>query len=300
MRVATRWLHGLGPKGATGAGLFYALAVSAPLGCSWPMPRQTPIDLADEICTNGGQWSLVNARFQPAGTKGARSLGVSIAVSGGDVLSDIALDSRPLRETRQAVQALKRSGYEILSIRSKPFHARRPLRGFRELDAEVRRLEETSRDRSVPHSFPPRVPRRRGLPEGSGPFSMATFERLRRDHGWTLQWVSAARKGPVTFIHAPAWSSGAWCGLFDDGDDRLLVLHVQLFPKKSSEPASGKEFLRLTRAFRERLEPLGYAAVKLRLRGPKRPLFAVFEKSVPGLSGARRERERLDRVLFGN
>ena len=129
---------------------------------------------------------------------------------------------------------------------------------------------------------------------------MTAFERLRRDHGWTLQWVSAARKGPVTFIHAPAWSSGAWCWLFDDGDDRLLGLHVQLVRKKSSDPASGKEFSRLTRAFRERLEPLGYTTVKLRFGGPKRPLFAVLEKGVRTLSGARRERWRIDRILFGN
>lgn len=127
---------------------------------------------------------------------------------------------------------------------------------------------------------------------------MAVFERLRRRHAWALEWISAGRKGPVSFVDAPAWLAGAWCWLMDDGDERMLEMHVQLFKKEPDDPAGAKDFARLTRAFQDRLEPLGYARVKI--RSPKKLLFAVFDKEVRTLAGARRERARLDRVLFGD
>jgi hypothetical protein len=85
----------------------------------------------------------------------------------------------------------------------------------------------------------------------------------------------------------------------DDGDDRWLDLHVQLFKLGTRRPATmDDDFARLTRAVRNRLSPLGYRALKL--RGAKSPHFAVFEKRVDTLSIARRERARLDEVVFGD
>ena len=84
----------------------------------------------------------------------------------------------------------------------------------------------------------------------------------------------------------------------DDEDNRRLELYVQVLqPHRNASPHQ-RELARLTRAVKDRLEPLGYAPLKV--RGPKRPPIAMFEKAVRGLAVARRERERLDRVLFGD
>jgi hypothetical protein len=227
---------------------------------------------------------------------GARSFGVSIAISRGAFWSDIALDSRPLRDARSAVGALKHSGYEILSIRSRPFHARRPIRGLRELDAEVRRLEALARDRKALSSFPSRVARPPGPLAGRGPFSMAALERLRSEHDWMMESVSVGREGSAPFLKAPACSIGARC--YGDRDERQLTVLVQLFERRPGESMTDEEFGRLDRAFRNRLKPLGYVAVKL--REPRAQHLAVLDKGVRTLPGARRERERLDRLLFGD
>ncbi len=258
--------------------------------------RQTPADLADEILTEGGPWSLSGARFWPLDSNAPGSFGVYIDVGEGELWSSVSLDSRP--ETRRAATVLRRSGYEILSVRSKPFHARRPLRGLRELDAEVRRLTTLSRDRTTIAAFPPRVLRQPGLPAGHGPFSTAAFNHLRHKRDWALEWVSVCRRGPATLVQAP-WAMGAWCLFLDDGDDRWVDLHVQLFKRGTLGPTTiDDDFARLTRAVRQRLGPLGYRP--LRLRGRMNTHFAVFEKRVDTLSIARRERARLDSVVFGD
>jgi hypothetical protein len=167
------------------------------------MAQPTPARLADEIRTDGGRWSLTFARFRPSSTPQPRAFYVSIGLSGGGIWTDVALDSRPSREARGAAEVLERSGYEILSVRSKPFHARRPLRGLRELNAEVRRLEALSRDSAALRSFPTRAPRTPGLPAGPARFSTVAFDRLRHEHGWTLECVSAGRKGSAPFANAP-------------------------------------------------------------------------------------------------
>jgi hypothetical protein len=73
---------------------------------------------------------------------------------------------------------------------------------------------------------------------------------------------------------------------------------VQVLHQGRAEAPSGGELARLTRAFRDRLEPLGYAPVKL--RGAMRQSLVMFDKGVRTLSEARRERERLDRVVFAD
>jgi hypothetical protein len=223
---------------------------------------------------------------------------VSIAFGGSACWSDIALDRGPLQKASDATAALRRSGYEILSTNSKPFHARRPLRGPRELDAEVRRLEALSRDRATIATFPARVLRQPGLPPGVGPFSTGLFNRLRETHAWKLEWVSVGRRGAATFVEAPTWWTGAWCLFLDDGEDRWVDLDVHLFPTGRWKAPSDNDFSRLTRAAQRQLGPFGYRTVKL--HRPKGRLYAVFTKRVGTLSEARRERVRLDRIIFGD
>ena len=261
------------------------------------MSRQTPADLADEILAEGGPWSLDGARFQPPDASKA-GYGVSIAFSGGAFWSEVALDSHPPSRARRAAKGLNRSGYEILGARTKPFHARRRLRGLRELNAEVRHLLALSLDRAAVDSFPSRASRRPGLPAGLGPFSLAAFNRMRHSHLWTLEWVSVCRRGWVTFVEAPTWSTGAWCSFLDGRGERWMDLGVQLFKRGPRRPASADAFARLLRAAVSTLAPLGYRPVKL--QELRKRLFAVFEKRVDTLSIARRERTRLDAVLFGD
>jgi hypothetical protein len=148
-------------------------------------------------------------------------------------------------------------------------------------------------------SFPPRRPRPPGLPKGTGPFAKLLFERLRQRHQWSLEFVSVGRRGPPAFVRAAGWNAGAWCLALDDGDDRLLEIHVQVFSKASSKNVDSEELARLTRVFHSHLGPLGYKTVQLNWP-KKRPQFAVFEKTVPTLAVARRERGVLDRALFGD
>ena len=78
-----------------------------------------------------------------------------------------------------------------------------------------------------------------------------------------------------------------------------MFLDVQLFNRHPSKTYTATEFVKLKRALHNRLAPLGYRAI-----GPhsvnKPPLFAFFDKHVDTLAAARRERARLDRVLFGD
>jgi hypothetical protein len=59
------------------------------------------------------------------------------------------------------------------------------------------------------------------------------------------------------------------------------------------------ELARLTRAFGSQLRPLGYHTAKIHW-SKERPRFAAFEKNLPTLAAARRERLVLDRALFGD
>ncbi len=256
-----------------------------------------PDALADEIIAERGRWSLCDALFRPVATTGA--LPVSVAVNGEYIWSDVALDGQSLRDARRNAAAFRRAGYKILCVRDEPFHARRRLWGLRELDAEVRHLHALSRDPTALHSLPSRIPRSRGLPPaGAEPLSLAAFEHLRHAHGWTLDCVMAGRKGAVTVPRALGWQTGAWCYAVDDGDERRVELNVSLFKKERWTPADDTVFPRVTRVYREQLEPLGYARIKRRgLNGPR---FAVFDKDLRTISEARRERARLDRVLFGD
>ena len=262
------------------------------------MPQGMPAILADEITVSDGPWTLSNARLRPTARERKPSFGVSIGMAGRDVCSDVALWGAP-PAAREAAAALRRSGYEILRLRSKPFHARRPLHGSRELDAEVYRLEALAADASSLALFPPRRARRPGLRHGAGHFPTMLFQRLRQSHAWSLESVVVHRKGPPAFVRAPAWTAGAWCLALDDGDDRLIEIHVQVFLKSSSTNLDSNELARLTRTFRSQLGPLGYTTVKVNW-SKKRSLFAVFEKRLPTLAVARRERRRLDHTLFGD
>ena len=262
------------------------------------MPRSTPADLADEIRTRGGRWSLTGARLRPPGPRGERTFDAAIAFGGGRVWSEVQLDSRAVREARAAAELLKRSGYEILSVRSNPFHARRPVRGMRELEAEVRRLEALSFDRGGLASFPPRVSRPPGLPSGPGPFRLDAFDRLLDALGWTVEWAAVGRTGPALFVRKPGLRAGAACSWAIDGVGRLRRdSYAYLSLGRRIESVDPAEVGRLLLALRERLEPLGYTPIEG--RGPRR-ISPIVDKAVRSLPEARRERARLDRVLFGD
>jgi hypothetical protein len=262
--------------------------------------RKIPTDLADEILSESSRWSLNSARFTPLADCDP---GVSILLSEEGMQSEIAVDGRPPRVRRRDAEALKRAGYEILTIRSRPFHARRLLRGLRELDAEVERLMALSTGQSELASFPSRVHRRPRLPASDWPFSiaaLAAFERMRHMHRWKPHYVCVARRAQAIVLEAPRWSIGAWCLFIDEENEALVILDVQLFWKGASKTSTSTEFPKLERTLRRRLAPLGYREIAL--HGPNKPppFLAIFEKRVTTLSEACRERARLDRLLFGD
>jgi hypothetical protein len=266
------------------------------------MARQTPGDLADEILPDGGPWFLDSALFRPSEPKTASYVSVSLFdAAAAACCSGIMLNRGELQKGRDTAGALKRSGYEMRG----PVYATRPLRGLRELDAEVRRLEALAGGRATIASFPARALRRPPRLNDIGSFPAGAFNRLRHAHAWILESVCVGRGGPVTFVEAPTSSTKASCNFSDDGDERSLDLYVYIFRKWPRTDASEKDFVRSTRAARQRLTPLGYRAFKV--LGPKYPLpgtegpsYALFTKRVGTLAEARRERARLDRVIFGD
>jgi hypothetical protein len=255
--------------------------------------RKLPTNLADEILAEAGPWSLNGARFWPR--EDGKSA-VSILLSEDGIRSEVAIDGRPPRARRRDAEVLKRAGYEILAIRSRPFLARRLLHGLRELDAEVERLMALSTGQSELASFPSRVHRRPRLPAIDRPFSMAAFERMRHAHQWKPQYISVARRGEAFILEAPRWTIGAWCLFIADPDETIALLDVQLF-RKGSNTTTLAEFRKLERTLYKRLAPLGYRAIA-RHDISKPPFLAVFGKRVTTPSEARRERARLDRALF--
>lgn len=262
------------------------------------MPREAPAVLADEIATSRGPWLLANARMRYRRlSAGVSSL--TIEIEGRHMRSEVVLSRSPAAGSVAA--ALKRSGYQILRLDSVSLQACRPLHGSRELDAELRRLQALAGDSASAKMWPPRRSRllSLALAKVKGQLAHVDLRRLRNRHGWSTEWVSAGRKGPPAFLHAPGWTAGAWCGAYDDGDDRRLEMHVQLFSKSASKDVDSDELARLTRRFRSHLLPLGYRALKIN-GGQGRPQFAVFEKDLPTLAVARRERSALDRALFGD
>lgn len=266
------------------------------------MAARAPSELASEIRAKGGGWTLSLARLRPPGSAGRGGFGASIAIGGDDVWAEIAIDHAGAGAAAAAAPPLAEAGYEILRVRSRPFHARRVLYGWREVDAEVRRLEMLAGDSSMVRTMPARRARPAGLPAGAGPFAATIFDRLQNDRGWWLEWISVCRKGPPALVDVPGWRCGAWCLALDDGEERTIDMHVQVFQgpaRRGVTPENDAHGLDLAvRAFRAGLAPLRYRAVKL--RGPKKPQFAVFEKSLPTLAASRRERAKLDRVLFGD
>jgi hypothetical protein len=102
------------------------------------MARQTPGDLADEILPDGGPWFLDSALLRPHEPKTPSYVSVSLFdAAAAACWTGIMLDRGALQKGRGAAGAIKRSGYEMRG----PVYATRPLRGLRELDAEVRRIE---------------------------------------------------------------------------------------------------------------------------------------------------------------
>jgi hypothetical protein len=221
-----------------------------------------PATLADEIAASGGPWMLSRARFRPGIAKGTKTLGSQIDISGRDVWSEVNLwGDRPAAE--RAGATLKRSGYTILGT---------PSTG-------------------------PAFARPRSSPKEKGPLAGGPFEHLREGHAWSLELVMATRRGSPAFLRAPGWVAGAWCWAMDDGVERMLEIHVQIFSKSRSRSVDSGELARLTRAARSRLAPLGYRTLEIK-RG--HPPIAMFNKEFATLATARRARRDLDRALFGD
>jgi hypothetical protein len=210
------------------------------------------------------------------------------------VWSTVGITFRSAPEARRVRRILRDAGYEILGKRGLSFYARRRLRSVLELDAEMRRLLVLAKDRTALHVFPPRSPRRPGLPD-PGPFRTAVFDRLRFVHRWHLTWVGAERRAPLRFVDARSWTVGAWCLCVDDEEE--IDLGVQLFSKRAR--VDPRELRKLTAAMERRLRPVNYH--RHEFLAP-RPDFALFTcpRSIRTLSAARRERTRLDRLLFGD
>ena len=76
-----------------------------------------------------------------------------------------------------------------------------------------------------------------------------------------------------------------------------MEVGVQLYPANPRHPPDDAAVATATRALRALLRPFGYRLLKFSGRNP--PKLVMMEKAVRNIAGARRERHRIDRVIFG-
>ena len=126
---------------------------------------------------------------------------------------------------------------------------------------------------------------------------MPTLDFFRDLTGWTWSWAAADRSGRPAFPgdEAQQWRALTWCSLWDLGDGPQLDVGVQAFAGN----AGAKEYGRIKRSLLALLEPAGYRALRARARRGHPPTTLSVVKSIHDLAGARRERARLDQLIFG-
>jgi hypothetical protein len=90
-----------------------------------------------------------------------------------------------------------------------------------------------------------------------------------------------------------------WCSLLSADGETVLDVGISLGPSSVRGGRVDVDAQRGARAaLLARLSPFGYRELKFKRRG-KRPTGCILQKTLRGLAAARRERARLDEVVFG-
>ncbi len=192
--------------------------------------------------------------------------------------------------------ALRRAGYRVGRVVATNWcFATRSLRGPAELASEVSHLEAIAHDPAAIERLPARAPR--GRTHDARRLAGAAQRYLEMRPGWTWTWGAAKRTGRPAFLEAGAWRALTYCSLLDDpADDWHLNVGVQLFQAGSPDPRSLR---RIRRTLRSLLDRHGYRMLRQRAAPGRAASFAMMDMDLRSLASARRERARLDALIFG-
>jgi hypothetical protein len=262
------------------------------------MAKASPHALAEEIAAERSPWAIYGARFacrltRAASTPRIRVEHAWVELNKGRLACTLKYSGSAI-QVQSAADAARRAGYWV-GAQKGWFVARRSVRRG-ELGAEMRRLEGVARDPSSISAFPARSPRPTAFTKS--PFPISALAHLRGTKGWDWEWVGVQRLGTPSCVDGSVWGAVTWCSLLIGVQEKSLNVGLQLFPKSSKRRVGGRDLGRARQCVRLQLEPLGYREIKVR-RTREAPTLGIFEKDLPGLAAARRERARLDRLVFG-
>lgn len=263
------------------------------------IPVRTIDRFVREVADGLEPWIVYGARFRHDASSdgGSACIAMWLNLSRGDSFALIDVDVHETNDKwpRKHISGLRRVGYTTHG--RTPTVVRRPLRGRVEILAEASRAGLLRSPVEVA-ALRPRSPR--PIPKrGTLPFPNAAFAELqKRNEEWLLEWLAVEHRGPCTFT--PDWRAVSWFSVLDDGEEQHLDVGVQLFRRPGRSPATVGEFERLRRAMRDLLGPHGYRYLKVRYVREEPPYEMInFDKAVKSLADGRRERARIDRLVFG-
>ena len=99
-----------------------------------------------------------------------------------------------------------------------------------------------------------------------------------------------------TLVDERIWGAVGWCHLLlDEGVE--MDVGVQLYPRHSKNPPNDDDLTSAACALRRTLRSFGYHSLKI--TGRNAPKLVMMEKAVKTIAEARRERRRIDRLIFG-
>jgi|GEM_PF-3900979 len=203
----------------------------------------------------------------------------------------IFINSRPSTASALLLDTLRTAGFDISDG-----SASRELPGMRALDAEIAWIQRVSVDHAELLVPPARRPKL-GTPALASatarrPFRHAAFTRAALVPGWNTMHAFAGRTSTRPMLGLEGWRVQAFCSASVDEDGERLELLVTL---DATERPTKREASRASERLSATLVPLGFEGGARRTNNG---WWGIFQKPCGTLQEARRDRRRLDRVLF--
>ncbi|MBL0193359.1 MAG: hypothetical protein IPQ09_03870 [Myxococcales bacterium] len=268
--------------------------------CLNPMVRATkapailPWRMMQEVRTRDKGWAPSTAQLAWCGRVQLLRTSLSIEL---ELVFDwrcrhlIFINSRPSTASALLLDTLRTAGFDISDG-----SASRELPHSRALDAEIAWIQRTSRRHGELLAPPARRPKlgKPALASATArcPFRRAAFTRAALVPGWNTMHAFAGRTSARPMLGLEGWRVQAFCSASVDEDGERLELLVILY---ATERPTKREASRASARLSATLAPLGFEGGA---RRSNNGWWGFFQKPCATLQEARRDRRRLDRVLF--
>lgn len=205
----------------------------------------------------------------------------------------IFIEARPSAARALLLERLRHVGFDVSKSQRA---ASRELPGMRALDAEVAWIQRVSVDHAELLAPPARRPKV-GTPALASatarrPFRSAAFTRAALVPGWNTMYAYVGRTATRPMLGLEGWRVQAFCSASVDEDGERLELLVIL---TATERPTKREASRASERLSAALVPLGFEGGA---RRNNNRWWGFFQKPCGTLQEVRRDRRRLDRVLF--